>query len=82
MNPIHFWRSLPFTQPGSRSRGFPLEEGTAMFLVDGEMVQMVELRHQVAGGPAEPEGWGGWAKMGKWVGQPMGKIGQPMGFYP
>ena len=31
------------------SRGFALEEGTAMFLVDGEMVQLVELRHQVAG---------------------------------
>ena len=29
--------------------GFPLEDGTAMFLVDGEMVQMVDLRRQVSG---------------------------------
>lgn len=37
--------ALPVPADGS----FALEEGTAMFLVDGEMVQLVELRHQVAG---------------------------------
>lgn len=33
--------------------GFALEEGTAMFLVDGEVIQLVELRHQIPGA-AEP----------------------------
>eukprot|EP00913_Durusdinium_trenchii_P007720 g7250.t1 len=37
--------SLPVPADGS----FPLEEGTALFLVDGEIVHLVELRQQVPG---------------------------------
>ena len=38
---------LALAAPGDGS--FPLEEGTAMFLVDGEVIQLVELRHQIPG---------------------------------